>query len=107
MDTRDGKREGFPRAVASEILRLSLTYAKQHEQADDDVWGATESLRQQFEQMGFERSPKGLMQASEAGNTHAIEALLNSGVNLEARDERNWTPLMVSSFNGKEAALFC
>jgi ankyrin repeat protein len=107
MDTRDGNRQGFPREIASEILRLSLVSAKQHEKATRDVWGSlSEKARQQVEQMGFEHSAKGLMQASEAGNTRAIEILLSGGVSLETRDERNWTPLMISSFNGKEAAAF-
>lgn len=107
MDSRDGNRKGFPREVASEILRLSLISAKQHKQSSKDVWdGLSESHRQQVEQMGFEHSPKGLMQASEAGNTRAMQILISSGASLETRDERNWTPLMMSSFNGKEEAAF-
>lgn len=107
MDTRNGQRKGFPREVASDILRLSLIYEKRHKQSGHDVWaGLDGKYRQELEQLGFQHSPQGFMQASEAGNTRAMQIFLGSGVNLETRDERNWTPLMISSFNGKEAAAF-
>ncbi len=107
MDSRDGKRKGFPQDVASEVLRLSLVYAKTQTKASKDVWGGvTEKYRKEIEQMGYQLTPQGFLQASEAGNTRAINIFINSGVNLEARDERNWTPLMISSFNGKEAVAF-
>jgi uncharacterized protein len=107
MDSRDGKRKGFPREVASEILRISLIYAKQFKQSQGDAWGSnTEKIRYEVEQLGFKHTPQGFMQASEAGNTQALHAFLRSGIDLETRDERNWTPLMVSSFNGKEAAAY-
>lgn len=105
MDTRDGKRQGFPQEVATEILRLSLWYAKRYAGRDDDLWGdSTEKDRQAVEQMGFKLTPKGFMQASEAGDITAIKRFISSGLSLETCDERNWTPLMISSFNGREAA---
>ncbi len=107
MDTRDGNRQGFPMEVASEILRLSLIHAKQRNSTDKDVWGSiSEKNRQAVEHLGFKYSPQGFMQASEAGNTRAIQIFLTSGVSIDTRDERNWTPLMISSFNGKEAVAF-
>ena len=107
MDTRDGQRKGFPHEVASEILRLGMIFAAQYKQASRDVWGSiSEKVRQEVEQLGFNHTPQGFMQASEAGNIRAIQLFLNSGVSLETRDERNWTPLMISSFNGKEAAAY-
>lgn len=107
MDTRDGHRQGFPPDVASEILRLSLIHAKQRNEEGKDVWGSiSEKNRQGVEQLGFKYSPQGFMQASEAGNTRAIQIFLSSGVSIDTRDERNWTPLMISSFNGKEAVAF-
>lgn len=107
MDSRDGHRKGFPHDVASEILRLSLIYAKQLKQSKGDIWGSnTEKIRYEVEQLGFKHTPQGFMQASEAGNTHALQIFLRSGSDLETRDERNWTPLMISSFNGKEEAAY-
>ena len=91
MDTRDGHRQGFPPDVASEILRLSLIHAKQRNDEGKDVWGSiSEKNRQGVEQLGFKYSPQGFMQASEAGNTRAIQIFLSSGVSIDTRDERNW-----------------
>lgn len=107
MDSRDGQRKGFPPDVASELLRLSLVYAKQYKESNKDVWGGdTEKIRYEVEQLGFKHTPQGFMQASEAGHTHAMQIFLSSGADLETRDERNWTPLMISSFNGKEGAAY-
>lgn len=107
MDSRGGQRQGFPKEAASEILRLSLFSEQQRKRADQDVWGnISEKQRQGIEELGFPFTPQGFMQASEAGHTRAIQMFLNSGASLESRDERNWTPLMISSFNGKEAVAF-
>jgi len=103
MDSRNGQRKGFPQDAASEILRLSLLYAKQQNQSGADVWdGVTEKKRYEVEQLGFKLTSHGFMQASEAGNTQAVKVFLGSGIDLETRDERDWTPLMISAFNGKE-----
>lgn len=106
MDSRDGHRKGFPPDVASEILRLSLYYSKQHKQLDDtDTWGGiSETQRFEIEQLGFKHTPQGFMQAAEAGNAQAIRAFLKGAIYLETCDERNWTPLMISSYFGKEEA---
>ena len=105
MDNRSGQRAGFPREVASEILRLSLYHAEQQKQSSEDAWGnVSEKQRFEIEQMGFKHTPQGFMQASEAGNIQAIKAFLSSGLSLETRDERDWTPLMISAFNGREEA---
>lgn len=107
MDSRDGQRQGFPHEVASEILRLSLVHAQQQQQKNSDVWGnIAEKYKKEVEQLGYKFTPQGFMQASEAGNTRAIQVFLNGGANLETRDDRQWTPLMMSAFNGKEAVAF-
>lgn len=105
VDKREGKRAGFPPEVASEIMRLTMFYANQHQQSGGDMWGnVSEKQRYEVEQLGFKHTPEGFMQASETGNMEAIKLFLSSGVSLETRDERDWTPLMISSFNGKEEA---
>lgn len=107
MDSRNGQRKGFPQDAATEILRLSLFYAKLHKKNDGDIWGGDqEKQRYEVEQLGFKHNASGFMQASEAGNTQAIRLFLSSGIDLETRDERDWTPLMISAFNGKEEAAF-
>lgn len=102
MDTRDGKRKGFPAEVASEILRLSLIYAKLMAQAKGDIWGEAPKDRQAA---APKYTAKHLLQASELGNTSEMKLIISSGVNLESLDERNWTPLIISAFNGKEDAV--
>ena len=105
IDNRGGQRAGFPPAVAAEIFRLSLVCAKQNNKGGGDAWGSvSEKQRYEVEQLGFKHTADGFMQASEAGNMQAIRLFLSSGVDLETRDERNWTPLMIFSFNGKEEA---
>lgn len=107
MDSRDGQRQGFPPEAATEIMRLSLFLTRRSNPSEQDVWASiAEKYRHGVEQMGFKLTPQGFMQASEAGNTRAIQMFLSSGADLEIRDERDWTPLMISSFNGKEAAAF-
>lgn len=107
MDTRNGHRQGFPPEIASEILRLSTLQSRQQTASDKDVWGMiSEKQRQGVEELGYKFSPQGFMQASEAGNMRAVQMFLGSGISLETRDERNWTPLMISAFNGKEAVAF-
>lgn len=107
MDSRGGQRQGFPPNVASEILRLSLVHARQQDSSKGDAWGnVAEKHREGVEELGFKQTPQGFMQAAEAGNTRAIQMFLGSGISLETRDERDWTPLMISVFNGKEAAAF-
>lgn len=105
MDSRGGHRQGFQPEAASEIFRLSMAHARRHEASSTDVWSnIAEKHRIAMEELGFKHTPQGFMQASEAGNTRALQMFLGSGINLETRDERDWTPLMISAFNGKEAA---
>lgn len=107
MDSRNGQRKGFPQAVASELMYLGLLYEKNHKEASKDIWSnVSEKYLQEMEELGFKHSPQGFMQASEAGNLRAIQIFIGSGIDLETRDERNWTPLMISAFNGKETAAY-
>lgn len=39
MDSRDGKREGFPPDVASEIFRISMLSSPKSTTKVEDVWG--------------------------------------------------------------------
>lgn len=108
MDTRDGTRQGFPPEVASEIFLLSMAHAKLLEQeqktkAGDNPWENVEgSKRAAIEQQGYQFSRKGFIKSAETGNRNAVLLFLGSGVDIDTRDERGWTPLMVSTFNGRE-----
>ncbi len=104
---RRGGRQGFPPEVASELFTLNQFHAKLRSQeqltAIADPWGDEEDLKNTaIVQQGYDFSPKGFLQSAEKGDINAVALFLSSGVDINTRDERGWTPLMVSSFNGNE-----
>ncbi len=104
IDKRGGSRAGFPAGVAKEIFRLSNYLGEQEEHVEDiSAWGdIPEHKRLALKQYGYEFTPKGLLQSVEDANLEAMKIFLSCGMNLEVRNERDWTPLMISAFNGKE-----
>lgn len=104
MDKRGGDRAGFPPDAAMEIIRLSnylhaLRNAGQEVKAWDDV---PVYKRHELERFGYEFSARGLMKSIEDNNLDAVQVFLSCGVDLEVRDDRNWTPLMAAAFNGNQ-----
>ena len=104
VDKRSGDRAGFPPEAASEIIRISNYLTTLHSvgkvaSAWEDV---PEYKREELLQLGYDFSPNGLLKSVEDGNHDAVQVFLSCGADLEVRDERNWTPLMISSFNGNE-----
>lgn len=102
VDKRGGDREGFPPDAAMEIIRLSnylhaLQAAGKETQAWDEI---PEYKRNELERYGYEFTPQGLLKSVEDNNQNAVQVFLSCGVDLEVRDDRNWTPLMVAAFNG-------
>ncbi len=102
-------REGFPPDVASEIFALSMAYAKWREAASVAPRGAPAKSawahiglkkREEFEELGLEFSPRGFEKAAEANNEQGVALFLSCGVEADVRDERGWTPLTISSFDG-------
>lgn len=108
IDTRGGTRQGFPKEVASEIFALSLAHGKIREQkqqaaAGGNPWDDVEaSKKSAVEQQGYAFSPKGFVQSAEKGDSKAVLLFLSSGMDIDTRDEHGWTPLMISTFNGRE-----
>ena len=102
VDKRGGERAGFPPEAAAEIIRLSnyldsLHNAGKEVKAWEDI---PEYKREELEQYGYDFSANGLLRSVEDNNNNAVQIFLSCGVDLEVRDDRNWTPLMVSAFNG-------
>jgi hypothetical protein len=104
VDKRSGDRAGFPPEAAAEIIRISNYLGALHREGKEvSAWDEVpEYKRQEVEQYGYDFTPQGLLKSVEDGNQEAVQVFLSCGVDLEIRDERNWTPLMISSFNGKE-----
>ncbi len=105
MDKRGGDRAGFPPEAAKEIFRLSNFLHELQEQGKAvSAWDEVPQYkREEMAQYGYDFTPQGLLKSVEDGNQDAVQVFLSCGVDLEVRDERNWTPLMISSFNGNEA----
>lgn len=107
-------RKGFPPDVVSEIMTLSLTvggtgHIKENTNANKASapggspyrW-TDERIKAEFEQLGLPRTSAGFARAAESGNRAACELFLRAGFNVDSRDARHWTPLMIASFNGRE-----
>lgn len=97
-------RQGFPPQVASDIMYLSMLHARLHTHKEEkSLWGnVLESAKQEIERLGVSYTPQGLIKACEDGKNEAVILFLNSGMCVDICDERKWTPLMVSAYNGNE-----
>ncbi len=110
IDTRTdsgGNRQGFPKEVASEIFALSMAHTKirdrKQKTSSGNPWDDVEAAKKAaVEQQGYAFSPRGFTQSAEKGDHKAVLLFLESGVDINSRDEHGWTPLMISTFNGKE-----
>lgn len=107
MDTRAGTRQGFPKDVARDIFILSRVYDirknLKNGQQKKDAWSdVREQDKKDVELKSYPVIAADFMKLVESGNTEMVQQALLSGVDLESRDERNWTPLMISAFNGNE-----
>jgi len=108
IDNRGGTRQGFPPRVASEIFALSTAHSNMRDKkkkvaTGGNPWeGVEDSKKIAVEQQGYAFSPRGFVQSAEKGDQKAVLLFLESGVDINTRDEHGWTPLMISTFNGRE-----
>jgi ankyrin repeat protein len=104
VDNSGGTRQGFPPEAAAEIVKLgkyfSTLEARRHRQ---NVWNNIPELKRiETERLGYPFTPQGFLKAVESDSTEAIHVFLSSGIDLEVKDERGWTPLMIAAANGQE-----
>lgn len=103
MVDKRGDRQGFPKEVASDIFFLSMVHLRQRNRPEASVWShIKEEKKQEIEQRGIPFSPKSFIHSAESGNRDVVVLFLSSGLPVDSRDERDWTPLMVAAFNGHE-----
>jgi hypothetical protein len=102
MDNRAGNRQGFPPEAASEIIKLGdFLDSMKNSDKEVDAWeGVRDFRRHELDRFGYEFTAQGLLKSVEDNNDDAVRAFISCGVDLEVRDDRNWTPLMVAAFNG-------
>lgn len=103
VDKRGGTRQGFPSEAATEIVRLGRFFSSlEARKSEQDVWNNIPELKRlETQRLGYVFSPQGFLKAVESDNQEAVRVFLSSGVDLEVKDERGWTPLLIATANGK------
>lgn len=105
IDTR-GDRQGFPPEVAREIYHLSHIHEHVHarpEQENSDPWANIDTARQaEIKEQGYQCTPQEFIRSAENGDIATVGLFLGCRINVDTRDERGWTPLTISAFNGNE-----
>lgn len=105
-------RHGFPPEVAAEIMSLSMAYDRiGHLVAADEAstpvpvalyhWDR-ERLVKEIEGQDFAFTREGFAKAAEAGNHQVCSMFVQAGFDVDTRDFREWTPLMIAAFHGRE-----
>lgn len=97
-------RQGFPPAIASELFSLNSVHDEIHQTKfktanyTDEVTRAKDEL----EYLNVQLDERSLFVACEGRYHDILLLLLKAGVNPNARDAKNWTPLLIAAFEGDE-----
>jgi len=103
LDTRGDQRQGFPPAVAEEILRLSAINTKYRESKKPHSWlKVQEKDKTELVNLGYKYSPQDFILAAKTGNVKAINIYLRTHAPTETMDEQGWTPLTHAAACGHE-----
>lgn len=98
-------RQGFPEEIAREIMVLSLAYEsirQLQEKERTDVW-EMERAQKELEQSGLRATIANFARGVEAGDHALCRLYITAGLDINGRDSRHWTPLMMTAFNGEES----
>jgi hypothetical protein len=104
VDNSGGTRQGFPPEAATEIVRLGKYFSTlEARKFKQNVWNNIPELKRiETERLGYNFTPQGFLKAVENDHAEAIHVFLSAGIDLEVKDERGWTPLMIAAANGQE-----
>lgn len=107
LDTRGDQRQGFPPAVAEEIIRLSVVNTKYRENQKHQSWLKISNIdKQDLANLGYKYAEHDYFAAAKAGNAQAIHVFLRARVKIDLQDELGWTALMHAAAGGHEAAAY-
>lgn len=69
--------------------------------SDDSPWASINPVsRREIESLGYPCTANGFLKATGARDLKAIGLFLHCNINIDTCDERGWTPLFFSAFNG-------
>jgi hypothetical protein len=97
-------RKGFPAEVAAEIFIVSQVYDTIRAgelKGSTDIWEKEKAIAE-LEQLGVLRTPQNFARAVESGTIDLCMLFISAGMDVNCRDARYWTPLMIAAFNGRE-----
>lgn len=103
VDSSGGTRQGFPPEAANEIVCLGKYFSTLEARRNrQNIWNNIPELKRiETERLGYSFTPQGFLKAVESESIEAIHVFLSAGIDLEVKDERGWTALMIAA-NGKE-----
>ncbi|MBI3222912.1 MAG: ankyrin repeat domain-containing protein [Nitrosomonadales bacterium] len=85
--------------MASDLMYLSMVHARQSGRKETDVWVTVpEPVRQEIERQGFHFSPQGFIKFN--GYAKVVKLLLDKKVDVNARSQHGWTPLLQAATRG-------
>ena len=104
IDSR-GNRAGFPPEIAREIFLLSITHDEilKKRSEETDVWAEErEAAQRAIDELKMKFLPSHMLKAAESNDPARVMLFIKAGMAVDARDENEWTPLMVAAFHGNE-----
>lgn len=106
LDTRNDQRQGFPTAVADEILRLSVINSKYRESKKPHSWSkVSDKDKMELVNLGYKYTPHEFIACAKAGNLNAVNIFLRTRAPTETEDEQGWTPLTHAAACGHETVM--